>query len=359
MPAISAISGSNTAHYARASHPGEGQKNGESATVTVKIPDPVAVKVDAVPVTDPAIAGQAVQVEGTAKEGDAAKSVSCLDQVKGTFNYLKSKVISVGTYVEDLANKHMSPNGAQFLLTLLKVKPFALLLLLLPTWAVITAFTIGIAVVIIQPSVALAKPGLSSICAGSIGLYSIMHAVKEALWMGLSSMPQLHLVAVVAHLFVSSICFKFSQNITEEQKKQADKANGKEEVNQPSGLKLLGLGSKPQHQQEALKAAHAKADVAKKKKAKVKPEGKKVPQKEGPKVDKNDNKAASASSSDASSPGSRSPLTTGDDFQHVHSSAEHEQRSPEAVEGTPVRAAAESSNPSTPAESQLATVHHV
>jgi hypothetical protein len=183
------------------------------------------------------------KAEGEQKEvvADAAEAS------EAWYSKIKGKIWEIGSKISEFAHKNLSIDNANLALTVLKVKPLVIALLLFPPGIAVTVFAIGVAVTIIRPSIAEKNPTAFSMAARTIGLYSIFQSIKEAVLMGLSSTPQLHLVAVATYLFVTSVCFKLAENLSPIfKKKEGDvkKSEGSEEEEQHTeavrGLKLLG-----------------------------------------------------------------------------------------------------------------------
>lgn len=198
------------------------------------------------------------KVDGEKKaEGEEGAADPAAEASEAWYSKIKGKIWDVGGKISEFAHNHLSADNASLLLTILKVKPLVIALLLFPPGIAVTVFAIGVAITIIRPSIAEKNPTTFSMAARTIGLYSIFQGIKEAVLMGLSSTPQLHLVAVATYLFVTSVCFKLAENLSPIfKKKESDvkEAEGKAKANTTEeetghteavkGLKMLGLASK-------------------------------------------------------------------------------------------------------------------
>jgi hypothetical protein len=202
------------------------------------------------------------KAEGDKKaEGEEGTTDSTTEASAAWYSKIKDKVWDIGSKISEFAHKHLSADNASLLLTILKIKPLVIALLLFPPGIAVTAFTIGIAITVIRPSIAQKNATIFAMSARTVGLYAMFQSIKEAVFMGLSATPQLHLVAVAVYLFVSARCFVFAENISPifkktegDVKKEADVKKKDDEETEighseaVSGFRQWGLASKAPEQ---------------------------------------------------------------------------------------------------------------
>lgn len=167
---------------------------GSGPSVTVPLPPPAATPRGAGPAAPGA--------------NPASNSSSCTDKLRGAYDFAKDKVEYLGREVEKFTDKHLPKDISKLVATILKVMPFALLLLITPMSIVMTTVAIGASIVIIRPVIADRFPHLFGTIARIIGTYSALHAIKEALMISFSAYPQIHLIACVVHMVITAACFK-------------------------------------------------------------------------------------------------------------------------------------------------------
>lgn len=177
------------------------------------------------------------------------------------YTKVKDKFYWVGDKISELAHSNIKDeDNANLLLTILKVKPLAFILLFMPPFVAVAALTILFTVTVLKPSAILNNAASVAFASRTLGLYSLVSSIKEAILMGFSTTPQWHLAAVATYFFFARTCFVLAENIAPIFKNQKaiddkgplDKKAGdkpaeepkKEEVNNLTGLKLLGQANK-------------------------------------------------------------------------------------------------------------------
>lgn len=167
------------------------------------------------------------------QDNAAATSTPAMSPARKAYETIKSKVNYLGRQIDEIAHRLLPKAAADFLITAIKIKPIALLaFLLIPSWVALTTFCIATAVVIISPAIAKQYPNLFSFASKTMGIYSVLHAVKEAMKYGFAQIPHLHLMATAIHMAVCFICFKFANE-------HAVEDDGQDEV--VKAMKDLGL----------------------------------------------------------------------------------------------------------------------